>query len=319
VGLLAVLCFALTLVLILEAVPAAIGCWRRCGFGWRRSRWPEDPARRFLAGARRHPDLRGGRHFGPPVLTRLFVSDRSHDDGERSRSPRGWLEIDEVAGSLWLRLDEAVTHHASSADPRNTTLLGNRSRPSPEGDPRQAWSPAPPRADASRDARTAGTPEEPHREAHRLDRDPQEVLAACGRPPVRARGSAVGIVTRRVAGRGLRGLRRDRPRYYVLLASGEAARSTARSPASRCGSRICSFSSSHRGPRARSARPLCHPDSAVAGPATCRRRRRNGRRLGGATAPPPRSAGRCVRPRRPPRGSLRVRRFSASSPSPSSR
>lgn len=52
-------------------------------------------------------------------LTGLFVVDRSPEsDGERlTLAPRGQLEIDEEEGRLWLRLDEATSHHVGS-DPR---------------------------------------------------------------------------------------------------------------------------------------------------------------------------------------------------------
>ncbi len=53
------------------------------------------------------------------TLTGLFVVDRSPDaDGERlTLAPRGQLEIDEEEGRLWLRLDDASSHHVG-ADPR---------------------------------------------------------------------------------------------------------------------------------------------------------------------------------------------------------
>lgn len=53
------------------------------------------------------------------VLTGLFVVDRSAEaDGERlTLAPRGQLEIDEEQGRLWLRLDDAASHHVG-ADPR---------------------------------------------------------------------------------------------------------------------------------------------------------------------------------------------------------
>ncbi len=52
-------------------------------------------------------------------LTGLFVVDRSAEaDGERlTVAPRGQLEIDEEEGRLWLRLDDAASHHVG-ADPR---------------------------------------------------------------------------------------------------------------------------------------------------------------------------------------------------------
>jgi LPS export ABC transporter permease LptF/LPS export ABC transporter permease LptG len=53
------------------------------------------------------------------VLTGLFVVDRSAEaDGERlTLAPRGQLELDEEQGRLWLRLDDAASHHVG-ADPR---------------------------------------------------------------------------------------------------------------------------------------------------------------------------------------------------------
>ncbi|MGE5345288.1 MAG: LptF/LptG family permease [Acidithiobacillales bacterium] len=53
------------------------------------------------------------------TLTGLFVVDRSPDaDGERlTLAPQGQLQIDEVEGRLWLRLDDATSHHVG-ADPR---------------------------------------------------------------------------------------------------------------------------------------------------------------------------------------------------------
>ena len=53
------------------------------------------------------------------TLTGLFVSDRSQEgDGERlTLAPRGRLEIDEEEGRLWLRLEDAASHHVG-ADPR---------------------------------------------------------------------------------------------------------------------------------------------------------------------------------------------------------
>ncbi len=52
-------------------------------------------------------------------LTGLFVVDRSAgDEGERlTLAPRGELEIDEEEGRLWLRLDDATSHHVG-ANPR---------------------------------------------------------------------------------------------------------------------------------------------------------------------------------------------------------
>jgi LPS export ABC transporter permease LptF/LPS export ABC transporter permease LptG len=52
-------------------------------------------------------------------LTGLFVVDRSPEaDGERlTLAPRGQLEIDEEEGRLWLRLEQATSHHVG-ADPR---------------------------------------------------------------------------------------------------------------------------------------------------------------------------------------------------------
>ena len=53
------------------------------------------------------------------LLKGLFVADRSPEaDGERlTLAPRGQLEIDEQEGRLWLRLDDASSHHVGS-DPR---------------------------------------------------------------------------------------------------------------------------------------------------------------------------------------------------------
>ena len=144
VGLLAVLCFALTLVLILEAVPRG----NRLLAEMRLRLATFAVAQRIQPGVF-SPELGGIRIFVEDAtpdrrsLTRLFVSDRSHDDGERlTVAPRGWLEIDEVAGSLWLRLDEAVTHHASSADPRKYDLSSGTVRVLlREGDPRQGLGP----------------------------------------------------------------------------------------------------------------------------------------------------------------------------------
>jgi len=53
------------------------------------------------------------------LLTGLFVADRSPEaEGERlTLAPRGQLEIDELEGRLWLRLDDASSHHVGT-DPR---------------------------------------------------------------------------------------------------------------------------------------------------------------------------------------------------------
>jgi LPS export ABC transporter permease LptF/LPS export ABC transporter permease LptG len=53
------------------------------------------------------------------LLTGLFVADRSPEaEGERlTLAPRGQLEIDEQEGRLWLRLDDASSHHVGT-DPR---------------------------------------------------------------------------------------------------------------------------------------------------------------------------------------------------------
>ncbi|HQR45963.1 MAG TPA: LptF/LptG family permease, partial [Thermoanaerobaculia bacterium] len=53
------------------------------------------------------------------LLTGLFVADRSPEaEGERlTLAPRGQLEVDDQEGRLWLRLDDATSHHVGS-DPR---------------------------------------------------------------------------------------------------------------------------------------------------------------------------------------------------------
>lgn len=51
-------------------------------------------------------------------LTGLIVSDRSNPEGERlTLARRGFLELEEDEGRLWLRLENAVSHHVQ-ADPR---------------------------------------------------------------------------------------------------------------------------------------------------------------------------------------------------------
>ncbi len=120
VAALALLFFAATLALILEAVPR--GNRELSGMRLRLATFaiaqriqpgvfsPEFAGKSiYVVGAT--PDRRS--------LTGLFVVDRSQDgEGERiTLAPRGRLEIDEEEGRLWLRLDDAASHHVGS-DPR---------------------------------------------------------------------------------------------------------------------------------------------------------------------------------------------------------
>ena len=78
-------------------------------------------------------------------LTGLFVVDRSAEaEGERlTLAPRGELEIDEEEGRLWLRLDEATSHHVGAEPPpvrrlvRDGPAISSR-RPAPERRPSPA-------------------------------------------------------------------------------------------------------------------------------------------------------------------------------------
>jgi LPS export ABC transporter permease LptF/LPS export ABC transporter permease LptG len=110
----------LTLVLILEAVP--LGNRRLSEMRLRLMTFAV--AQRISPGVF-SPELGGksiyveGAAPDHRSLTGLFVVDRSPDaEGERlTLAPRGQLEIDEEEGRLWLRLDDATSHHVG-ADPR---------------------------------------------------------------------------------------------------------------------------------------------------------------------------------------------------------
>ena len=138
VGLLALVCFAVTLVLMLEAVPRG----NRLLSAMRLRLATFAVAQKIQPGVF-SPEFGGIRIYVEEatadrrVLTRLFVSDRSQEEGERlTVAPRGWLEIEEATGRLWLRLDDAVTHHVQP-DPRRYDISSGTVRVLlREGDPR---------------------------------------------------------------------------------------------------------------------------------------------------------------------------------------
>jgi len=52
-------------------------------------------------------------------LTGLIISDRSSPEGERlTLAKRGWLELEEDQGRLWLRVEDAETHHTQDGGAR---------------------------------------------------------------------------------------------------------------------------------------------------------------------------------------------------------
>src|ERR1035438_9754478 len=52
-------------------------------------------------------------------LTGLIISDRSSAEGERlTLARRGWLELEEDQGRLWLRVEDAETHHMQDGGAR---------------------------------------------------------------------------------------------------------------------------------------------------------------------------------------------------------
>jgi LPS export ABC transporter permease LptF/LPS export ABC transporter permease LptG len=143
VALLALVCFAVTLVLMLEAVPRG----NRLLSAMRLRLATFAVAQKIQPGVF-SPEFGGIRIYveeATPdrrVLTRLFVSDRSQEEGERlTVAPRGWLVIEEATGRLYLRLDDAVTHHVES-DPRKYDISsGTVQVLLREGDPRLASMP----------------------------------------------------------------------------------------------------------------------------------------------------------------------------------
>ena len=162
------------------------------------------------------------------VLTRLFVSDRSQEEGERlTVAPRGWLEIDEAAGRLWLRLDDAGHPPRPGRPPEVRHLVGDRPGPapggrSPPGDPAAA----PPGAAPSGDAPDGDRSEEERlRAPDRPGGDPEEVLHSGRLPSLRPRRPAARDrhAARRTGGR-IRGLRRHRPRLLRSPRRGRGAR-----------------------------------------------------------------------------------------------
>ncbi len=120
VAALAVLFFAATLALILDAVPRG----NRQLFAMRLRLATFAIAQRIQPGVF-SPEFAGKSIYVVAAtpdrrsLTGLFVVDRSQDgEGERiTLAPRGRLEIDEEEGRLWLRLEDAASHHVGS-DPR---------------------------------------------------------------------------------------------------------------------------------------------------------------------------------------------------------
>ena len=52
-------------------------------------------------------------------LSGLIIADRSGDEGERlTLARRGWLELEEEQGRLWLRVEDAETHHEEAGGAR---------------------------------------------------------------------------------------------------------------------------------------------------------------------------------------------------------
>lgn len=227
VGLLALVCFAVTLVLMLEAVPRG----NRLLSAMRLRLATFAVAQKIQPGVF-SPEFGGIRIYVEEatadrrVLTRLFVSDRSQEEGERlTVAPRGWLEIEEATGRLWLRLDDAVTHHVQS-DPRRYDISSGTVRVLlREGDPRLGTLPRHLREQRLPEMlRTASDPKKSlyERRTARVEIQKKFSLpAAC--LLFALVGVPLGIVTRR-GGRaaGFAVSVAVVLGYYVLLAAGEA-------------------------------------------------------------------------------------------------
>jgi LPS export ABC transporter permease LptF/LPS export ABC transporter permease LptG len=227
VGLLALVCFAVTLVLMLQAVPRG----NRLLSAMRLRLATFAVAQRIQPGVF-SPEFGGIRIYveeATPdrrVLTRLFVSDRSQEEGERlTVAPRGWLEIEEATGRLWLRLDDAVTHHVQS-EPRKYDISSGTVRVLlREGDPRLGTLPRHLREQLLPEMlRTSSDPKKTvfERRTARVEIQKKFSLpAAC--LLFALVGVPLGIVTRR-GGRaaGFAVSVAVVLGYYVLLASGEA-------------------------------------------------------------------------------------------------
>jgi LPS export ABC transporter permease LptF/LPS export ABC transporter permease LptG len=227
VGLLALVCFAVTLVLMLEAVPRG----NRLLSAMRLRLATFAVAQKIQPGVF-SPEFGGIRIYVEEatadrrVLTRLFVSDRSQEEGERlTVAPRGWLEIEEATGRLWLRLDDAVTHHVQP-DPRRYDISSGTVRVLlREGDPRLGSLPRHLREQRLPEMlRTASDPKKSlyERRTARVEIQKKFSLpAAC--LLFALVGVPLGIVTRR-GGRaaGFAVSVAVVLGYYVLLASGEA-------------------------------------------------------------------------------------------------
>jgi LPS export ABC transporter permease LptF/LPS export ABC transporter permease LptG len=62
-------------------------------------------------------------------LTGLIISDRSSPEGERlTLAKRGWLELEEDQGRLWLRVEDAETHHMQDGGTRYDITSFSRHR-----------------------------------------------------------------------------------------------------------------------------------------------------------------------------------------------
>ncbi|HSB64724.1 MAG TPA: LptF/LptG family permease [Thermoanaerobaculia bacterium] len=62
-------------------------------------------------------------------LTGLIISDRSSAEGERlTLAKRGWLELEEDEGRLWLRVEDAETHHMQDGGARYDVTSFSRHR-----------------------------------------------------------------------------------------------------------------------------------------------------------------------------------------------
>ncbi len=62
-------------------------------------------------------------------LTGLIISDRSSPEGERlTLAKRGWLELEEDQGRLWLSVEDAETHHVQDAGGRYDVTSFSRHR-----------------------------------------------------------------------------------------------------------------------------------------------------------------------------------------------
>lgn len=62
-------------------------------------------------------------------LTGLIISDRSSAEGERlTLAKRGWLELEEDQGRLWLRVEDAETHHIQDGGTRYDVTSFSRHR-----------------------------------------------------------------------------------------------------------------------------------------------------------------------------------------------